>query len=55
MFYADTVGLLKALARIEEFEKKHGSDLWAPAPLLRKLAAEGKKFRDFDKQKEAGA
>ena len=52
MFYADTVGLPKLLARIEEFEKKHGSDLWAPAPLLKKLVADGKKFKDFDKQKE---
>ena len=53
MFYADTVGLAKVLARIEEFEKKHGSDLWAPAPLLRQLAASGKKSKDFDKQKDA--
>ncbi len=53
MFYADTLGLAKLLARIEEFEKKHGSDLWAPAPLLKKLVAEGKKFKDFDKAKEA--
>ncbi len=52
MFYADTVGLPKVLARIEEFEKKHGADLWTPAPLLEKLVAEGKKFKDFDKQKE---
>jgi 3-hydroxyacyl-CoA dehydrogenase len=44
MFYADTIGLDKVLARIEEFEKAHGSDLWEPAPLLRKLAADGKKF-----------
>ena len=53
MFYADTVGLPKVLARIEEFEKKHGKDLWAPAPLLKQLVAEGKTFKDFDKRKEA--
>ena len=53
MFYADTVGLPKVLARIEEFEKKHGSDLWSPAPLLTELAASGQKFKDFDKRKEA--
>ncbi len=52
MFYADTVGLKKVLARIEEFEKGHG-ELWAPAPLLKKLAGEGKTFGDFDKEKEA--
>jgi len=44
MFYADTVGLDKVLARVEEFEKVHGSEFWAPADLLRQLAAAGKKF-----------
>jgi 3-hydroxyacyl-CoA dehydrogenase len=44
MFYADTVGPGKVLARIEEFEKQHGSDLWAPAPLLRRLAESGGSF-----------
>jgi 3-hydroxyacyl-CoA dehydrogenase len=44
MFYGDTVGLDKVLARVEEFEKVHGPDLWAPAPLLRRLAEAGKKF-----------
>jgi 3-hydroxyacyl-CoA dehydrogenase len=52
MFYADTVGIPKVLARIEEFEKSHG-ELWAPAPLLKKLAEEGKTFGDFDKAKDA--
>jgi 3-hydroxyacyl-CoA dehydrogenase len=44
MFYADTVGLDKVLARVEEFERVHGRDLWEPAPLLRRLAEAGKKF-----------
>ncbi|MDE3199235.1 MAG: enoyl-CoA hydratase/isomerase family protein [Acidobacteriota bacterium] len=44
MFYADTVGLAKVLGRVEDFEKVHGSDLWSPAPLLRKLADAGKTF-----------
>ncbi len=44
MFYADSVGLPQVLARIEEFEKQHGSDLWAPAPLLKRLAESGGKF-----------
>jgi 3-hydroxyacyl-CoA dehydrogenase len=52
MFYADTVGLKNVLAKIEEFEKRHG-ELWAPAPLLKKLAAEGKTFGDFDKAKDS--
>jgi len=48
MWYADTVGLKKVYARIQEFEKQHGN-LWAPAPLLKRLAEESKTFADFDK------
>ena len=48
MWYADTVGLKKVYARIQEFEKQHGQ-LWAPAPLLKRLAEKGKTFADFDK------
>ncbi|MCU1325559.1 MAG: 3-hydroxyacyl-CoA dehydrogenase [Bryobacterales bacterium] len=44
MFYADTVGLPEVLARIEEFANVHGSELWEPAPLLRRLAAKGGRF-----------
>ena len=44
MFYAGTVGLKNVLARIEEFEKQHGPDLWSPAPLLKRLAEERKTF-----------
>jgi 3-hydroxyacyl-CoA dehydrogenase len=50
MFYADTVGLAKVLARIQEFEARHGSDLWSPAPLLQRLAQDGRTFADFDRQ-----
>jgi 3-hydroxyacyl-CoA dehydrogenase len=46
MWYADTVGLKKVLARVEEFEKQHG-ELWTPAPLLKRLAEEGKTFAEF--------
>jgi 3-hydroxyacyl-CoA dehydrogenase len=55
MFYADTVGLKNVLAKVEEFEKRHGSDLWAPAPLLKKLAEAGKTFESWDKEKESAA
>jgi 3-hydroxyacyl-CoA dehydrogenase len=48
MFYADTVGLKKVYDRICEFKETHG-ELWEPAPLLKKLAEEGKTFADFDK------
>ena len=54
MWYADTVGLQKVYDRIREFHAQHGF-WWEPAPLLKRLADEGKKFADFDKQKAAGA
>ena len=44
MFYAATVGLPRVLKRIEELQATHGSELWAPAPLLRRLAESGKTF-----------
>ena len=44
MWYADTVGLKNVLARIEEFRAQHGELLWPHAPLLERLAAEGKTF-----------
>ncbi|MDR9467895.1 3-hydroxyacyl-CoA dehydrogenase NAD-binding domain-containing protein [Marinospirillum sp.] len=46
MFYADTVGLDKVLDSIKTYQKHYG-DAWKPAPLLEKLAAEGKKFADL--------
>lgn len=53
MFYAGVVGLKYVLSRIEEFETQHGSDLWSPAPLLKRLAEEGKTFQAFDREKES--
>jgi 3-hydroxyacyl-CoA dehydrogenase len=53
MFYADTIGLKNVLAKIEEFEKRHGSDYWAPAPLLKNLAEQDKTFEAYDKEKES--
>jgi len=44
MFHADSVGLPRVLARIREFEQRHGAALWAPAPLLVKYAEEGRGF-----------
>ena len=46
MWYADTVGLQKVYQRVCEFEKQHGK-LWAPAPLLKQLAEQGKRFSDL--------
>ena len=44
MFYADTVGLAKVLASIEKFQKGYMGEVWKPAPLLARLAKEGKRF-----------
>ncbi len=54
MWYADTVGLKKVYERICEFHKQHG-ELWEPAPLLKRLAEEGKGFADFNKDQGAAA
>jgi 3-hydroxyacyl-CoA dehydrogenase len=46
MFYADTVGLPKVVQSMKRFAaNRHGDPaFWEPAPLLSKLAAEGKTF-----------
>jgi 3-hydroxyacyl-CoA dehydrogenase len=44
MFYADTVGLDKVLASIQSFQKGYQGAAWKPAPLLVRLAKEGKRF-----------
>jgi 3-hydroxyacyl-CoA dehydrogenase len=54
MWYADTVGLEKVLARVEEFHRQHG-ELWEPAPLLKRLAVQGKSFAEFSKTESATA
>jgi 3-hydroxyacyl-CoA dehydrogenase len=43
MFYADQIGLDKVLGRLKELEATAGPQ-WAPAPLLDRLANEGKTF-----------
>jgi 3-hydroxyacyl-CoA dehydrogenase len=49
MWYADTIGLKRVYERVRQFHEEHG-ELWTPAPLLKKLAEEGKSFADFDKE-----
>ncbi|MGZ3181095.1 MAG: 3-hydroxyacyl-CoA dehydrogenase NAD-binding domain-containing protein [Telluria sp.] len=44
MFYADLVGLQNVLMAMEKYAKGRHGDAWTPAPLLVKLAAEGKGF-----------
>jgi len=43
MFYADTIGLDIVLSRVNEYRARFG-DYWEPAPLLKRLAAEGRGF-----------
>ncbi|MAO39863.1 MAG: 3-hydroxyacyl-CoA dehydrogenase [Pseudohongiella sp.] len=50
MFYGDQVGLKQVYDRICEFRDKLGADYWQPAPLLEKLAKEGKTFADWAKE-----
>ncbi|MET0326848.1 MAG: 3-hydroxyacyl-CoA dehydrogenase NAD-binding domain-containing protein [Ilumatobacteraceae bacterium] len=45
MYHADRIGLDKVVARLRELEASAGPQ-WTPAPLLERLAAEGKRFSD---------
>jgi 3-hydroxyacyl-CoA dehydrogenase len=46
MFYADTLGLPKVVEIMKGFAANPHADpaFWTPAPLLARLAAEGKRF-----------
>jgi 3-hydroxyacyl-CoA dehydrogenase len=46
MFYADSVGLDKVLQSIHQFQKGYQGSQWKPAPLLVKLAKEGRRFNE---------
>src|SRR5207248_6267272 len=54
MFYADTVGLREVYGRIVGFEAQHG-ELWKPAPLLKRLAEDGKTFAQYTRETMARA
>jgi 3-hydroxyacyl-CoA dehydrogenase len=45
MYYADSIGLDKVMARLKEFQEQDGDDFWEPAPLIKKLVAEDKGFK----------
>jgi len=47
MYYADSIGLDKVMARLKEFLEQDGDDFWEPAPRIKKLVAEGKSFKDM--------
>jgi len=48
MFFADRVGLSKVYDRVSAFHREFGSR-WTPAPLLERLAREGRSFGDLDR------
>lgn len=48
MWYSDTVGLKSIYQRIRDFRRQHG-ELWEPAPLLKRLAEEGRAFAEFNR------
>jgi 3-hydroxyacyl-CoA dehydrogenase len=54
MCYADIVGLPTIAERVSAFHREMGQR-WEPAPLLLRLAAEGKTFRDYDRSLAAGS
>ena len=47
MHYADHVGLKNVYDKICEFRDMYGEQYWKPAPLLEKLAKEGKTFAEW--------
>ncbi len=42
------MGLDRALAAIKGFHDAGHGDVWQPAPLIERLAAEGSSFQDHD-------
>lgn len=54
MFYADQVGLKNVYDKICEFRDRYGAEYWQPAPLLEKLANEGKTFAQWDQERGDG-
>jgi 3-hydroxyacyl-CoA dehydrogenase len=54
MWYADVVGLKRVYERVCEFHREHG-EIWRPAPLLKRLAEQGKTFAEYSKQEGAAA
>jgi 3-hydroxyacyl-CoA dehydrogenase len=49
MWFADTIGIRKVYDRIREFQQQFGEH-WAPAPLLKELAAVGRSFAGLDQR-----
>jgi 3-hydroxyacyl-CoA dehydrogenase len=54
MFYADRVGLAKIHDRVSAFHRELGKR-WEPAPLLTRLAKDGKTFKELDQSRASMA
>jgi len=54
MWYADTIGLKRVYDRICEFQRRLGN-CWEPAPLLQRLAEQGKTFAEFSSRQRVAA
>ena len=52
MHYADQVGLQQVYDKVCEFRERYGELYWQPAPLLEKLAKEGKTFAEWEQENE---
>jgi 3-hydroxyacyl-CoA dehydrogenase len=52
LFHADTVGLATVLERVKQYRERFG-DYWAPAPLLERLVAEGRRISDAEQYQTA--
>ena len=48
MFWTGLMGLDRALEAIKGFHDAGHGDVWQPAPLIERLAAEGSSFQDYD-------
>ena len=47
MFWADQIGLDNIVAAYRRYAEQFGPHYWTPAPLLEKLASEGRGFYDL--------
>jgi 3-hydroxyacyl-CoA dehydrogenase len=52
MFYADTIGLKAVHAGMLKYRELYGPMHWQPAPLLERLAQQGRTLADWDKARD---
>jgi 3-hydroxyacyl-CoA dehydrogenase len=52
LFYADSIGLRAVYEGILKYQRLFGPMHWQPAPLLARLAGEGRTLADWDKVRD---